>query len=100
MKTELIGKRLKEIRLDARLTQREMAELVGLTSGSIGALENGLYTPNFDVLRAINKHLGASYDFIIDGVQSPQNNVQIKKENEMLKAELERLKKVIDKLVK
>lgn len=100
MKKEQIGNRLKEIRLDARLTQKEMAKLVGLTPGSIGAMENGLYTPNYDVLRAINKKLGIPYEYIIDGLESPVNHSQLKMENDLLKAELDRLKKVIDKLVK
>lgn len=100
MKTEQIGKRLREVRINARLTQREMAKLVNLATGSIGAMENGLYTPNFDVLRAIHKKLGVSYDYIIDGVETKENHSQLKMENDTLKAELDRLKKVIDKLVK
>lgn len=99
MKKELIGKRLREIRIDARLTQKEMAVLVNLTPGSIGAMENGLYTPNFDVLRAIHKRLGVSYDYIIDGVVSTNNNSQLILENDALKLELDRLKKVVDKLI-
>lgn len=95
-----IGKRLKDIRLDARLTQKEMAELVGLTPGSIGAMENGLYTPNYDVLRAIHAKLGVSYDFIIDGLKTPENASKLMTENKELKAELERMRKVIDKLIK
>lgn len=100
MKKEQIGKRLREIRIDARLTQKEMAKLVNLTPGAIGAMENGLYTPNFDVLRAIHRRLGATYDYIIDGVESSNNHSQLILENEALKEELDRLKKVVDKLVK
>lgn len=95
-----IGQRLREIRLDARLTQKDMAGIVGLTPGSIGAMENDLYTPNFDVLRAIHTKLGVSYDYIIDGVKSPENASKMASENKDLKAELERMRKVIDKLVK
>lgn len=99
MKTEQIGKRLREVRINARLTQREMAKLVNLATGSIGAMENGLYTPNFDVLREIHKKLGVSYDFIIDGVEINTSHAELLIENNTLKQELERLKKVIDKLV-
>lgn len=91
-----IAQRLREIRLDARLTQKDMAKIVGLTPGSIGAMENGLYTPNFDVLRALKQKLNVSYDYIIDGVKSSGNEP----DKETLKKEVERLTKIIDKLVK
>lgn len=91
-----IAQRLREIRLDARLTQKDMAKIVGLTPGSIGAMENGLYTPNFDVLRALKQKLNVSYDYIIDGVKSPVNEP----DRDSLKKEVERLTKIIDRLVK
>jgi transcriptional regulator with XRE-family HTH domain len=100
MKAKQIGDRLKEVRLNARLTQKELAKLVGLTPGSIGALENGLYTPNFDVLRILHKKLGVSYDYIIDGLESPENASKLIEENTRLKEELDRMRKIVDKLVK
>jgi transcriptional regulator with XRE-family HTH domain len=89
-----IAKRLKEIRIDARLTQKEMSSIVGLSAGAVGALENGLYTPNFDVLRAIHKRLGISYSYIIDGVKTNHND------DGDLRQEVERLRKIVDKLLK
>lgn len=95
-----IGQRLKEIRLDARLTQKEMANIVGLTPGSIGAMENDLYTPNYDVLRTIHSKLGVSYDYIIDGLKTPDNPSKLMAENRELKTEIDRLRKMVDKLLK
>lgn len=91
-----IAVRLREIRIDARLTQKEMAKLTGISSGSVGALENGLYTPNFDVLRAIHKKLNVSYDYIIDGVKTSHNHQEV----EDLQQEVERLRRMVDKLLK
>lgn len=87
MKFDDISRRFKEIRLKHNLTQAEMAKLVGLASPSIGAIENGLYTPNFNVLRALKNELGVSYDYMIDG-----EDINMKEENI-------RLKKVVDSLV-
>lgn len=95
-----IAARMRDIRLDARLTQKEMAKLVGMTAGSVGALENGLYSPNYEVLRALKKKLGVSYDYIIDGSKTSVNVTQVMSENKELKAEVERLKKMVDKLLK
>jgi len=94
-----IAKRLRDIRIDNRLTQKEMAKLINMTSGSVGALENGLYTPNFDVLRILKKKLNVSYDFMLDGELGPDSS-KLKDENERLKEEVDRLRKMIDKLLK
>jgi transcriptional regulator with XRE-family HTH domain len=95
-----IAERLKEIRREARMTQKEMAVIIGLTSGSVGALENAYYTPNFDVLRAIHNKLGVSYDYIIDGIELNDNASKLIEENARLKEELDRMRKIVDKLVK
>ena len=91
-----IANRLREIRLDARLTQKDMADVVGLTPGSVGAMENGLYTPNYDVLRALKKKLNISYDYLIDGDKTSASRQEI----EQLRQEVIRLTKIIDKLIK
>jgi len=96
---EQIAKRLRDIRIDNRLTQKEMGELINMTSGSVGALENGLYTPNFDVLRILKKRLNVTYDFMLDGEVGPDSN-KLKDENTKLKEEVERLRKMVDKLLK
>jgi len=94
-----IAERMREIRLNARLTQKDMAKIVGLTAGSIGAIENGAYTPNFEVLRRIKHKLGIPYDYIIDGVSADVSKSQIASENKALKEELDRLKKMVDRLL-
>lgn len=82
-----INERFRQVRLNHKLTQAELAKIIGLASGSVGAIEQGLYTPNFHVLRMLKKRLGVSYDYLIDG----ENTEDIKAENE-------RLKRVVDKL--
>lgn len=95
-----ISGRLREVRIEHRLTQKEMGKIIGMTSGSVGALENGLYTPNFEVLRTLKKRLGVPYDYIIDGEKKDGSIQHLKNENALLKDEVERLKKIVDKLVK
>lgn len=93
-----IKERFREIRIDKRLTQAELAKIVGLTPGSVGAIEQGLYTPNFKVLRALNTKLGVSYAYIIDGVKDTTDDLRasVKK----LEEENAMLRKVVDKLTK
>ena len=95
-----IAERMRGVRLDARLTQKDMAKIVDLTPAAISAMENGLYTPNFGVLRALKKKLGVSYEFVIDGVKTPENSSKIISENKELRSEVERLRRIVDKLLK
>jgi transcriptional regulator with XRE-family HTH domain len=97
---EDVGTRLKTVRLNARLTQKEMAEIVNMKPSSIGALENGLYTPNYEVLRAIRKRLGISYEYLIDGVESEMNTSGLIMKNKSLEEEVSRLNKIVDRLLK
>lgn len=95
-----ISGRLRDIRIENRLTQKEMGKIIGMTAGSVGALENGLYTPNFDVLRTLKKRLGIPYDYIIDGEKKDGSSQTLKNENTALREEVDRLKRIVDKLVK
>lgn len=100
-KTEYIdiSQRFKEVRAKNNLTQKEMGELVGLSAPAVGAIENGLYTPNFKVLRVLKKKFFVDYSFMIDG-DAGEELKNLRQENLKLKKELDRLTKVIDKLVK
>ena len=46
----LIGANIKELRNSCRFTQKELAELVGVTKSTIAAYENDSRTPSFEVL--------------------------------------------------
>jgi transcriptional regulator with XRE-family HTH domain len=75
-----------------------MGELVGLASGSVGAIEQGLYTPNFSVIRILKQKLNINYDYLIDG--DTISNKEQDKEIEQLREENARLKRIVDKLTK
>jgi transcriptional regulator with XRE-family HTH domain len=48
-----IGKILKDLRETRRLTQEDIAELIGKTAGAVGQLERGMIYPNYDTLAKI-----------------------------------------------
>lgn len=94
-----ISYRFKQIRVNNNLTQKEMGKVVGLSAPAIGAIENGLYTPNFKVMRILKNKFSIDYAFLIDG-ESQGDVKNLRQENAKLKEELARLTKVVDKLVK
>lgn len=62
-----IGDRLREERVKAGLSQRELARRLGLSASLISQLETGLSKPSVGTLYAIVTELGLSLDRIIHG---------------------------------
>ena len=60
-----IGNRLKTLRIKKKLTQQQLADLLGLTKSVISAYENGLRYPAYDVLIKISRIFKVSTDFLL-----------------------------------
>ena len=52
------GKRLKAVRLAAKMTQEQRADCIGVTIESISNMERGIHGPSFDSLEKISNALG------------------------------------------
>ena len=68
------GNRLKTLRIKKKLTQQQLADLLGLTKSVISAYENGLRYPAYDVLIKIARIFKVSTDFLL--------GVEIKREKD------------------
>lgn len=55
---ELLGKRIREIRLSRSYTQEKLAELTNIGTCSISKIESGIYHPTDENLEKIAKALG------------------------------------------
>ena len=62
-----IGGRLRDVRVKAGISQRELARRLGLSPSLISQLESGLSKPSVGTLYAIVTELNASLDHIIRG---------------------------------
>ena len=56
--------RIKELRIESGLTQKEFAEKIGSTSKNIWAYENNVAVPPLDVLSRMSDFFGCSIDFL------------------------------------
>jgi transcriptional regulator with XRE-family HTH domain len=56
----MFGKWLKEQRLNAGLTQKELANLLGLTTETIGYFETGARTPGLSAMKKISEFFNIS----------------------------------------
>lgn len=65
------GKRLKKLRNEANLYQKELAEKVGFPRSTIAAWESGLRTPEMASTETLADFFGVSIDYLLGRVDSP-----------------------------
>lgn len=68
---DAIGDRLREERVRAGISQRELARRLGLSASLISQLESGQSRPSVGTLYAIVTELGVSLDHVIRGADAP-----------------------------
>jgi len=61
----LLGRRIKELRNNAKLTQTELAHQVGVTKSTIAAYENDSRLPSYEVLIRMSNTFKVSIDSIL-----------------------------------
>ena len=86
------GERLKQVRINANLTQKELAERSGLTKQSISNLERGAQNISFNGLIELLRVLG-----LVENLQLLLPEVPIVSPIELMKLEKARKKRVSKK---
>lgn len=91
--------RIKELRIKANITQKQLAEYIGVTSQTILNWENGIFEPKISELIKLANYFHVSVDYLIEReVDNSQINLicdnlrQIEKEDfiEFIKKELKK----------
>jgi len=67
MDAKKLGKKIKLARVEAELTQGELADKIGAKQKSISRYENGLALPSLDSLEKIAKALKKKCGYFLDG---------------------------------
>ena len=76
MKQDKIGEFIKNIRLSNNLTQKEFADLFGVTYQAVSKWENGKNLPDINILRDICNKYSVSLDEVLgDKVNSKKKNI-------------------------
>ncbi len=60
-----LGERIKKSRLQAGLTQVQLAEMIGMSHKHLSNVERGLYEIRTDGIRRISEALGVSTDYLL-----------------------------------
>ena len=66
-KIELLGYRLKKARIDAELSQAEVAAQIGIPQSAISFYENGSHEPSLSVISDMANIYGVNVDYLISG---------------------------------
>lgn len=61
----IFSKRLKELRQKNNLTQKELADILGVFQGSYANWENGKREPSFEKLLLLAEHLDTTTDYLL-----------------------------------
>lgn len=72
MNDNIFGNRLKELRLEAGLTQAQLADKLNISSSTIGMYEQGRREPDNDTLTKLCAELNTSVDYLL-GIKNTLN---------------------------
>ena len=72
-----IGSRIKELRLAKKLTQTQLADIIGLSYIQVGRYETQKSNPSSDVLQKLASALDTTTDFIMRGSSDDMVSAQL-----------------------
>lgn len=78
---DAIGDRLREARMHAGISQRELARRLGLSPSLISQLESGMSKPSVGTLYSVVTELGISLDSVIRGETEPAETPVVQTES-------------------
>jgi DNA-binding XRE family transcriptional regulator len=71
---EVFSKRLKELRREKAVTQKIVAQNIGISERAYIDLENGKYFPAYETLIALADYFGVSLDWLAGRVDNPNQH--------------------------
>lgn len=82
--TNNIGRFLQEVRKEKGLTQKDLAEKIGVSDKTISKWENGNSTPDTSMLLSISEALDVTVNEILSGERIPPENYSMKAEETIM----------------
>ncbi|MGE7132613.1 helix-turn-helix domain-containing protein [Lysinibacillus xylanilyticus] len=70
----MLGKRLKLLRAEKKITQEELGKVVNVTKVSISGYENGNRTPDTETLQALADFFNVSTDYLLGRADKRNEN--------------------------
>lgn len=67
------SQRLKQLRKEKKVTQEQLAKIIGVERSSVGKYESSSVTPSPDVLARMSDYFGVSIDYLLGKVSNEKN---------------------------
>ena len=103
MEYSMVGKRIKEIRLENKMTQVMLAEKTGLSEMAIYSYESGKRLPALEPLVLLSNALNVSPEALlcdyVDNLSGMKGNSILNKVNRLSSQDRDRILKIMDALV-
>lgn len=82
-----LGDRIKQLRKDNKLTQKELGEKLNVGKSTISQYENNINTPDIEIIRKISKIFDVSVDYLLGdtNIRKNQPNSSSTNLNELFK---------------
>lgn len=74
----IIGKRLKELRINNKITQQELGDIINVSKVSISGYEKGTRIPSLDTLIELANYFKVSIDYLIGREKKIYNEIDNK----------------------
>ena len=84
MANEVFAKRLKELRKNRSMTQRDLANALGVSMGSIGFYENQERTPDIDFLNSVADFFDVSTEYLLGRTDIKSQDIDVRTMSEKL----------------
>ena len=65
----MLSSRIKALRIRAELSQRQLAELLHISTSAMGMYEQGRRTPDLNTLVTLSQTFDVSLDYLITGTE-------------------------------
>ncbi len=101
----LLGNRIKQLRRQSNLTQKQLGDLVNVTKVSICCYENGTRMPSLEVLGDLSEIFKVSTDYLLGkdlyiiADNDSSYSTKISKEELLFLKEIRKLDKIYDNLI-
>lgn len=79
--TKTLGEKLKELRIEKRMLQEQVAEVIGVNNKAISAYENNTRQPPYEILVSLANLYKVSTDFLLGCDDNPGKNIDASKLN-------------------
>lgn len=90
-----MGEKIKSLRIEKKLTQKQLADRIGLATSAISSYESGTRYPSYDVLLKLARIFHVSTDYLLGLTET--RNVDV---TGLSNAEIEIIMQLVDMLKK